>query len=102
VAVNAVHNRHVPDVSFLLFFPGHPKTHIGRRNRVKKAINRPLRQAWGMNSSLNREAILLAEDLMRKNSRCTVDRAGALRELTGVMVQDQIRNKELFRQERIP
>jgi 3-methyladenine DNA glycosylase AlkD len=95
MATLAVHDKKSPDGAFLKFFPLMEKYATDERNFVKKAINWALRQIGKRNLSLNREAIKLAKEIYKIDSRSARWIAGgALRELESEEVQRRLKNKK--------
>jgi len=91
----AVHNKTMKDKDFLKFFPIIKKSVIDERNFVKKAVNWALRQIGKRNKNLNKEAIRLAKEIQKINSKSAKWIANnALAELTSESVQKRISNKK--------
>lgn len=95
MAALAVHDKEAGDGVFRHFFPIIRREATDERNYVKKAVNWALRQIGKRNAALNREAIRLAGELKRIDSRAARWIASdALRELTGPRVRKQILRKK--------
>jgi 3-methyladenine DNA glycosylase AlkD len=83
MATLAVHDKKAGDSDFIKFFPRIEKESIDERNFVRKAVNWALRQIGKRNKNLNKEAIGLANKILKKNSKCAKWIANdAIRELT--------------------
>ena len=83
MAVLAVHDKHRDDKDFLKFFPLIKKYSTDERNFVRKAVNWALRQIGKRNMFLNKEAIKIAEEIRKIDSKpARWIGADALRELT--------------------
>ena len=94
MACLAVHNKAMKDKDFLKFFPIIKKSATDERNFVKKAINWALRQIGKRNKNLNKEAINLAKEIQKINSKSAKWIANnALAELISENVQKRISNK---------
>ncbi len=65
----AVHDKKMPDKEFIKFFPLIKKASTDERNFVKKAVNWALRQIGKRNKSLNVQAIKLAKEIQKINSK---------------------------------
>jgi 3-methyladenine DNA glycosylase AlkD len=82
MAVLAVHDKKRDDKDFLNFFPLIKKYSTDERNFVKKAVNWALRQIGKRSSYLNKEAIILAKEIQKIDSKSARwIAADALREL---------------------
>lgn len=68
MAVLAVHDKKAKDQDFLKFFPYIKKESKDERNFVKKAVNWALRQIGKRNSSLRKEAVKLAKEILEIDS----------------------------------
>jgi len=91
MAVVAVKNKEAGDSDFINFFPLIKKYATDERNYVRKAVNWALRQIGKRNLRLNKEAIKLAQDVSKINSKSAKWIAGdALRELQGIAVQKRL------------
>lgn len=69
IAYLAVHDKKRNDVEFLQFFPLIKEYSVDERNFVKKAVNWSLRQIGKRSQFLNREAIELAKEIQKIDSR---------------------------------
>ena len=69
MACLAWHDKKVKDKDFLKFFPIIKKYSIDERNFVRKAVNWALRQIGKRNKNLNKEAIKLAKEIKRIDSK---------------------------------
>lgn len=87
----AVHNKKMPDGKFLRFFPIIKKASTDERNFVKKAVNWALRQIGKRNKTLNKQAVKLAKEIQKIDSRpAKWVAAGAIKELTSIKVQNKL------------
>ena len=92
MAVLAVHDKKVPDSSFLRFFPEIERGATDQRNFVKKAVNWALRAIGKRNLKLNREAIRLGRRISKIDSPSARWVASdAIRELESQAVQRKVR-----------
>jgi len=90
-----VHDKKMPDKDFAKFFPLIKKAATDKRNFVKKAVNWALRQIGKRNNKLNAEAIKLAKEIQKINSKSAKwIAADAIRELTGENVQKRLKIKD--------
>jgi len=95
MACLAVHDKKMKDKDFLKFLPIIKKSSVDERNFVKKAVNWSLRQIGKRNKNLNKEAIKLAKEIQKINSKSAKWIANnALTELTLESVQKRISNKK--------
>jgi len=79
----AVHDKEKDDEDFLKFFPMLKKYSTDERNFVKKAVNWALRQIGKRSMYLNKEAIKLAKEIQRIDSKSARwIAADAIRELS--------------------
>lgn len=69
MTVIAVHHKDRPDKDFLKFFPVVKKESIDGRNFVKKAVNWALRQIGKRSKYLHKEAVKLAGEIKKLNSK---------------------------------
>ncbi len=77
------HDKGAKDKDFIKFFPVIKKYSIDNRNFVKKAVNWALRQIGKRNSKLRKEAIKVAKEIKKINSKSAQWVANdALRELS--------------------
>jgi len=91
MACLAVHNKHASRATFEKFFPVIVRECRDDRNYVKKAVNWALRQIGKRSLSLNREAILVAQDIAKIDSPSAKWIASnALHELEGEAVQKRL------------
>jgi len=82
MATLAVHDKSANDGAFIDFFPYIKKECVDERNFVKKAVNWALRQIGKRNRTLNKEALKVAKEIRRSDSRSAKWIAGdAIREL---------------------
>ena len=83
MAALSVHDKEMKDEEFIKFFPLIKKASTDERNFVKKAVNWALRQIGKRNMKLNKEAIKLAKEIQRIDSKSAKWIANdAIRELT--------------------
>ena len=89
----AVHDKKVPDRTFLEFLPLIIKESSDDRNFVKKAVNWALRQIGKRNMALNKASIGAANTIQKQDSRSAKwIAADALRELASPQVQKRLRS----------
>lgn len=69
MACLAWHDKKAPDSKFVKFFPHIKRESTDERNFVKKAINWALRQVGKRNKNLNKEAIKLAKEIQKNDSK---------------------------------
>jgi 3-methyladenine DNA glycosylase AlkD len=92
IACLAVHDKEAIDKKFIAFFSNIKKGSIDERNFVKKAVNWALRQIGKRNHDLNINAIRLAEEISRIDSKSARWIASdALRELLSEGVQKRLK-----------
>jgi len=92
MAALAVHNKELEDKEFIKFFPLIKRASTDERNFVRKAVNWALRQIGKRNKKLNKEAIRLAKEIQRINSKSARWIANdAIRELIGENVQKRLK-----------
>jgi 3-methyladenine DNA glycosylase AlkD len=92
MACAAVHRKDVGDEPFDAFLPVIVAASTDERNYVKKAVNWALRQIGKRDSTLNRRAIVTAEEISELDSAAARWIGGdALRELTSPAVQNRLR-----------
>jgi len=95
MAYLAVHDKKASDEKLAEFLPVIEAKSHDDRNFVKKAVNWALRQIGKRNSVLNKDAIATAERIRTQESRAARwIAADALRELTGVAVQERLIRKQ--------
>jgi len=96
MAAMAVHDKEAGDSVFKRFFPMIKRESTDERNYVRKAVNWALRQIGKRNITLNREAVRLAREIKRIDSRAACWIASdALRELTNPTVRKTLLNKQI-------
>ena len=87
----AVHDKSAEDAKFIRFFPAIKAGSTDDRNFVKKAVNWALRQIGKRNARLNRNAIAVAEDIRKSDSKSARwIAADALRELKSPQVPKRL------------
>ena len=92
IACLSVHNKNMKDKDFIKFFPLIKKASVDERNFVKKAVNWALRQIGKRNKKLNKEAIKLAKEIQKINSKSAKWIASdAIKELTNINVQKRLK-----------
>ncbi len=92
MACLAWHDRQAADAQFIGFFPAIQRESADGRNFVKKAVNWALRNIGKRNRNLNQQAIEIAEEIAKIDSRVAHWVASdALRELTGEAVQRKLK-----------
>jgi 3-methyladenine DNA glycosylase AlkD len=69
MAYIAVHDKKRDDKDFLQFFPLIKKYSVDERNFVKKAVNWALRQIGKRSKFLNKEALKLAKEILKQDSK---------------------------------
>lgn len=93
IATLAVHDKKEEDKTFEEFFPLIRRESHDNRNFVKKAINWALRQIGKRNLNLNKKAILVAEQINKRDSKSAKWIAkDALRELKSEKIQEKLKN----------
>lgn len=91
----AVHDKKMKDKEFIKFFPLIKKASIDERNFVKKAVNWALRQIGKRNESLNKQAIKIAKEIKKIDSKSAKWVANnAITELTSESMQNRLKNKK--------
>ena len=91
IAVLAVHDKNAPDEKFEQFFPLIIKESTDDRTYVKKAVNWALRHIGKKNISLNKKAIVVANEIKKIDSKSAKWIASdALKELKSEKVQERI------------
>jgi 3-methyladenine DNA glycosylase AlkD len=89
----AVHDKELPDETFLKFLPVIVRESSDERNFVKKAVNWALRQIGKRNSSLNIAALRTCKEVQKMDSRSAKwIAADAIRELTSTAVQKKLKH----------
>jgi 3-methyladenine DNA glycosylase AlkD len=92
IASVAWHDKEAPDKNFIRFFPLMKKAATDERNFVRKAVNWALRNIGKRNPRLNREAIKLAKEIQKLDSKSARwIAADAIRELESPAVQARLR-----------
>lgn len=95
IAALTVHDKKADDDAFLQFLPAIRRAATDERNYVSKAVNWALRQIGKRNPRLNRDAIRVAEQLGKLDSRSARwIAADALRELRSEPVRERFRRAE--------
>jgi len=91
LACLAWQDKNLSDEKFIQFFPLIKKEAEDERLYVKKAVNWALRQIGKRNKNLNKQAISLAQDLKKSESRAARWIASdALRELQSLAIQKRL------------
>lgn len=91
----AVHDKKASDKIFLKFLPVIIKESNDDRNFVKKAVNWALRNIGKRSLYLNHEAVQIAVEIQKMNSKTAKWIANdAISELTGDKVQERLKKKE--------
>jgi len=94
MAALAVHDKKLEDQYFIKFFTLIKKASTDERNFVKKAVNWALRQIGKRNKKLNKEAIKLAKEMQKNESKSAKWVANnALTELISENVQKKFIHK---------
>jgi len=92
MACLAWHDKNSGDEKFEKFFIAIKKHAIDERNYVRKAVNWALRQIGKRNKNLNKEAISVAKEISKINSKAARwIAADALRELANSKVQKKLK-----------
>ena len=92
IACLTVHDKKMYDKEFIKFFPLIKKASTDERNFVRKAVNWALRQIGKRNKKLNKQAIRLAKEIQRINSKSAKWIANdAIRELTDTKVRARLK-----------
>lgn len=88
----AWHDKQAGDEKFEKFFIAIKKHSTDGRNYVKKAVNWALRQIGKRNKNLNKEAIKVAKEISKIDSKAVKWIAGdAIRELASEAVQKRLK-----------
>jgi len=91
MATLSVHDKKAGNKDFIKFFSYIKKEAIDERNFVKKAVNWALRQIGKRNINLNKQAVKLAREIKKIDSRSAHWIANdAIRELTSEAVQKRL------------
>jgi len=94
IACLSVHNKEMSDKEFMKFFPIIKQASTDDRNFVKKAVNWALRQIGKRNKKLNKEALKLAKEIKKINSKSAKwISSDAIRELTSEGVHQRLKTK---------
>ena len=94
MAVNSVHNKKLSDEDIMEYFPLIIKHSSDDRNFVKKAVNWAIRQIGKRNLNLNKEAIIVCEQLISEDSSSANWIAmDAIRELTSEKIISRLKKK---------
>ncbi len=89
----AVHDKESADREFIKFFPIIKREATDGRNYVKKAVNWSLRQIGKRNKNLNKEAIVVAKEILEIDSPPARWIANdALRELTNPNIRKRLKH----------
>ncbi len=92
MATSALHNKETNDSDFAKLLPIIKRGSTDERNFVKKAVNWALRQIGKRNKNLNKEAIAMAKEIEKIDSKAARWVAkDALRELQGEAVQKRLK-----------
>jgi 3-methyladenine DNA glycosylase AlkD len=93
MAALSVHDKKISNEKLKKFFPIIKRESLDERNFVKKAVNWALRQIGKRNWNLNQEAIKLAKEIEKIDSKAAKWIAkDALRELQNPKVQKRLKN----------
>ena len=93
MAALASHDKEMTDKDFIKFFPLIKKAATDERNFVRKAVNWALRGIGKRNKKLNKEAIKLAKEIQKLESKSAKWIANdAIRELTNIKTLKRIKN----------
>jgi len=91
MATLSVHDKKAKNKDFERFFPLIKKYSIDERNFVKKAVNWALRQIGKRNLALNKKAIKVGKEILKKDSKSAKWIANdAIRELTSEQIQSRL------------
>ncbi|ADZ08708.1 hypothetical protein Metbo_0456 [Methanobacterium lacus] len=91
LAVMAVHDKKQPNQQFEQYYPLLISASTDNRNFVKKAVNWALRSIGKKNSSLNKSAIYLAEEILALNTKSSKWIASnALKELKSEKIRKKL------------
>ncbi len=92
IAVLGVHDKKAADEKFIKFFPLIKRASTDERNFVKKAVNWALRQIGKRNMNLNKEALKLAKEIIKIDSKSAKwIAADAIRELENKKIRSRIK-----------
>ena len=93
MAALSVHDKKMKNGDFLKFFPLIKKASTDERNFVKKSVNWALRQIGKRNMKLNKEALKMAKEIQKIDSKSAKWIANdAIRELTDIKTLKRIKN----------
>lgn len=94
MACLSVHDKRATDEKFIQFFEDIKRESTDERNFVKKAVNWALRQIGKRNLVLNKQAIKLAEEILKIDSKTAKWIAqDAIRELTSDTIQKRLKER---------
>jgi len=95
MAVLAIHDKNMGNEEFVELFPYIKKQSTDNRHYVKKSINWALRQIGKRNAFLHKQALKLAEEIKKINSKSAKWVASdAIRELRSEKILNRIKNYE--------
>lgn len=93
IAVLSVHSKTITNRDFQKYFPIILKHSVDERNFVMKAVNWSLRQIGKRNLELNLEAIRIAENMSKHDSKSAKWIAkNALQEITSIKVKNKLKS----------
>jgi len=91
MACLAVHDKKAQDKDFIKLLPIIKREATDERNFVRKAVNWALRQIGKRNKNLNKEAIKMAQEILKTDNKTTKWIASdAIRELTSPSIQKRL------------
>ena len=91
MACLAVHDKKAQDKDFIKLLPIIKKEATDERNFIKKAVNWALRQIGKRNKNLNKEAIKMAQEILKiENKTARWIASDAIRELTSSSIQKRL------------
>ena len=91
MACLAVHDKKAQDKDFIKLLPIIKREATDERNFVRKAVNWALRQIGKRNKNLNKEAIKLAQEILRiENKTAKWIASDTVRELTSLSIQKRL------------
>lgn len=91
MACLAVHDKKAKDKDFIKLLPIIKREATDERNFVRKAVNWALRQIGKRNKNLNREAIKLAQEILKiENKTAKWIASDTIRELTSPSIQKRL------------
>ena len=95
IACLSWHDKNATDQDFIRMFPLIKKASTDERNFVRKAVNWALRNIGKRNLNLNKEAVKLARELEKMDSKSARWIAkDAIRELTSEKMQERLKTKD--------